>query len=51
MGSKIPQTSHRWIFCLGKTQVYIKKPQNLQQLKDLIAKEANSISKEFFENP
>jgi len=27
-----------------KTQVYIKKPQNLQQLKDLIVKEANSIS-------
>jgi len=32
-----------------KTQVYIMKPQNLQQLKDLIVKEANSISKEFLE--
>jgi len=34
---------------VGKMQVYIKKPHNLQQLKDLIVKEANSISKEFLE--
>jgi len=51
MGSKIPRPHTDKFFVWGylKPQVYIKKSQNLQHLKDLIVKEANSISKEFLE--
>ena len=37
-----------WVYL--KTRFYNKTPRNLPQLKDLIRKEANSISKEFREN-